>query len=141
MTENHSVLRIRAFSTAADNLLRRHSSELHASIVGADDPAELVALTPDDLAELIEDAQAAAAYARSRNEESVPIEVADRLLAGDNPIRVWRNYRGMTLERVATATGLGKGYLSQIERGQRRGTVDILRKLAKALAVDIEDLL
>ena len=45
-----------------------------------------------------EDALDAAAMRRvleDPNEESVPIEVVDRLLAGENPVRVWREFRGM----------------------------------------------
>ena len=39
--------------------------------------------------------------ARSEGGESFPIEVADRLLAGESPIRVYRSYRGMTQQELA----------------------------------------
>jgi hypothetical protein len=101
---------------------------------------ELVLLTPSDIEELIEDALAEAAFTRARDQERVPIELVDRLLAGEHPVRVWRDHRGLSLDALAGKTGLGKGYLSQIENRQRKGTVATLQKLAAALAVDLDDL-
>ena len=42
--------------------------------------------------------------AKSEEEESFPIEVADRLLAGENPIGVYRNHRNMTQQELAAAS-------------------------------------
>jgi len=109
-------------------------------LVGDRQKTDLLLLTPADLEELIEDRLAEAAYDRTRDQESVPSEVVDRILAGENRIRVWRQHRGLTLDRVAEKTGIGKGYLSQLERGQRAGTVHVLQQLAVALQVEIEDL-
>lgn len=33
--------------------------------------------------------------------ESFPVEFADRLLAGESPLKVWRDYRGLTLQALA----------------------------------------
>ena len=52
-----------------------------------------------DLLEQAEDAEAARAYDRAkaqRDQETVPIAVADAVLAGEHPMRVWREYRRMT---------------------------------------------
>ena len=111
-----------------------------AEIVGANDPAEFVMMTREDFDEVLEDAAEAAAYARTRGEESLPIELADRLLAGENPVRVWREHRGLSLAALADQAGVGKGFLSQIENGQRTGTIETLKKLARALELDLEDL-
>ena len=117
----------------------------HAALAGAelvDDPerTELVVMTPDDLADLIEDAAATAAYHRARDEECVPIGVVDRLIARVNPVRVWREHRGHSLRQLAERAGIGIGYLSQIENGERKGTVETLKKIAAALDVDLDDL-
>jgi DNA-binding XRE family transcriptional regulator len=73
-------------------------------------------------------------------EELFPAEVVDRLIAGENPIRVFRRYRGMTQEQLARLAGTNPVYISQIERMKRRGSLDLNRRLAKALDVDIDDL-
>src|SRR5690348_10903615 len=108
--------------------------------VGEDENADLVILTPSDLDELIEDAAATAAYHRTRDQEAVPAAVVGRLIAGENPVRVWREHRGMTLRALAEASGISAGYLSQIENGERQGTVTMLKRIAKPLRVDLDAL-
>lgn len=81
-----------------------------------------------------------AALARG-DEELVPSSVAERLLAGEHPVKVWRKYRGLTQAALAAEAGLNKVHLSQIETRRRVGTLYTLRRLAAALGVDIEDLL
>ena len=102
--------------------------------------AELVVMTPEDLAVLIEDAAATAAYHRTRDQQRVPMGVVDRLIAREKPIRVWREHRGHSLRQLAERAGVGIGYLSQIENGERKGTVGTLKKIAAALDVDLDDL-
>ena len=73
--------------------------------------------------------------------ESFPIEVVDQLLAGKNPISVYRNHRGMTQTALAAAADINAVYLSQIETGRRTGSAKTLAALAKALRVTVDDLL
>lgn len=73
-------------------------------------------------------------------EELIPSEVTYALLDGENPIRVWREYRGLTQQQVATQAGISKPYLSQFESGQRKGTTQVLAEIAKALSVSLGDL-
>ena len=80
-------------------------------------------------------------HAKSVGEESFPIEVADRLLAGENAVRVFRDHRGMTQKQLAGAAGINPLYLSQIERGVRTGSARTLSALAEALGVDVDDLI
>ncbi|MCY3774706.1 MAG: helix-turn-helix transcriptional regulator [Candidatus Aminicenantes bacterium] len=80
-------------------------------------------------------------HANSVGEESFPIEVADRLLAGENAVRVFRDHRGMTQKQLAGAAGINPLYLSQIERGVRTGSARTLSALAEALGVDVDDLI
>ena len=79
--------------------------------------------------------------ATASNDESFPIEVVDQLLAGQNPISVYRNYRGLTQNELATAAGINTVYLSQIETGKRTGSAKTLAALAKALQVAMDDLI
>jgi DNA-binding XRE family transcriptional regulator len=87
-----------------------------------------------------EDHAAAEAHTRAAGEERVPIEVVDRLLAGESPIRVWREFRKMTLDQLGAAAGLSKGYLSDLENGKRAGPVETLQALARALRVSLDEL-
>lgn len=72
--------------------------------------------------------------------ETYPPELVERLVRGDNPIRVWREFRGMTTAALAAATGVTSSAISQIEGGKRGLSVDLLKKLAEALLVDMDDL-
>ncbi len=93
-----------------------------------------------EAAEALEDAAAVAAWRDTRGEESVPAGVVDRLLSGANPLRVWREHRGLTLQALADAIGASKSYLSEIESGKKDGSLRVLKAAAKALAVDLDDL-
>jgi DNA-binding XRE family transcriptional regulator len=139
-TRGISKPRIRAAGDAAElgALIADRVPEIR--VVGGSAPAEFVLLPADELAEIVEDAAALAAFERTRGEETVPVAVVDRLLANENPVKVWREHRGMTLTALAGKAGIGKGYLSQIERGTRQGPVATMQKLAGALNVDLDDL-
>ena len=73
--------------------------------------------------------------------ESFPAEVADRLLAGENPVRVYRSHRGMTQGELAAAAGVHPVYISQIETGKRTGSAKTLAAIAGALGVAVDDLI
>jgi DNA-binding XRE family transcriptional regulator len=73
-------------------------------------------------------------------DEFVPMEMVDRLIAGESPIKVWREHRGMKAIELAEAADLPRAYLSQLENGVRAGSVDTLRRIAKVLRVTIDDL-
>jgi DNA-binding XRE family transcriptional regulator len=98
------------------------------------------------LLELAEDADDAAALARFAKrfgrgkEETVPVELVDRLLAGESPLRVWREHRGMTAAEVAAAVGVTPAHMSKMESGKGDPSVSVLKKLAGVLRVSLEDL-
>jgi DNA-binding Xre family transcriptional regulator len=133
-------LRLRPIGEHAALVRDRLSALAGAELVEDPDRAELVVMTPEDLAEFVEDAAATAAYHRTRDQERVPIGVVDRLIAGENPVRVWRKHRGLSLRQLAEHAGVGIGYLSQMENGERKGTVETLKRIAAALDVDLDDL-
>ena len=98
---------------------------------------------------LIEDAEMladerdydAAVQAIADGEELVPAEVVYALLDGGNPIRVWREYRGLSQGELAERPGNSPSYLSQLESGKRDGTTDVLSAIAAALELRIDDLI
>lgn len=52
-------------------------------------------------------------------------------------LRAVRRQRGLTLEQLATQTGLTKSYLSKIERGHSTPSIAVALKVAGALDVDV----
>ena len=84
----------------------------------------------------------AALLAIERGEdELIPSEVVYAILDGENPIKVWREYRGLTQQQLADKVKISKPYLSQIETGKRKGATDILSAIAKALDVSLDDVI
>ena len=72
--------------------------------------------------------------------EWVPGEVVDRLIAGDHPIRVWREHRSLKSQDLARQAGISPALLSEIENGKKEGSIKTLAALARALRVDLDDL-
>jgi ribosome-binding protein aMBF1 (putative translation factor) len=73
-------------------------------------------------------------------DEYVPVELTQRLMAGEVPVRVWRQHRGLSARALAVRAGISAAYLSQIETGKKPGSFEAMAKLARALGVDMEDL-
>jgi DNA-binding XRE family transcriptional regulator len=93
-------------------------------------------------AEMLHDVRAydEAIQAVAAGEELIPSEVTYALLDGSNPVRVWREYRGLTQQQLAEAAGISVPYLSQIEAGKRRGSAEVLAAIARKLALSLDDL-
>lgn len=75
-----------------------------------------------------------------RNEPKLPIELADRMIAGESPVRIWREHAGLSLNALAKKAKIPASYLSEIENGKKPGSVAAYRKLASVLGVTIDDL-
>lgn len=56
-------------------------------------------------------------------------------------IKAARIKRGSTLDQLAADTGLDKGYLSRVERGQKSPSIATVLKISKALDVSVAQLL
>ena len=57
-----------------------------------------------------------------------------RIIDGENPVKVWREKRGMTIRQLADTLGLQDGEIEEIEKG-RAPSRGLLRKLAHRLDV------
>jgi transcriptional regulator with XRE-family HTH domain len=66
------------------------------------------------------------------------MEIAERIAAGDHPIRAMREWRDMTQMELSYRTNFGQGYISDLESGRRKGTVAALRTIAEALRVPLD---
>ena len=75
------------------------------------------------------------------DEELVPFELVERIAAGVHPVRVWREYRGMTASNLATQSGIAQSYLSDIETGKKLGSAKALKRVAIALGIAVDDLI
>jgi transcriptional regulator with XRE-family HTH domain len=74
-------------------------------------------------------------------EVMLPKAVVDRLAAHENPIRVLREWRGMTQDGLAAVVEITQGYLSDLEAGKRKGPVALHQKISRELGVPIDLLL
>lgn len=97
-------------------------------------------------AEADEDAGTARLVARARKEIAegaplIPMEVVERIAAGDHPIRAMREWRDMTQMELSYRTDIGQGYISDLETGRRKGTAAALRAIAQTLRVPLDILI
>jgi DNA-binding XRE family transcriptional regulator len=95
------------------------------------------------LSAALEDADDAALFDATRAADDgfrIPAAVAHALLDGEQPVKVWREQRGLTQEALAGKAGISKAYLCQIETRKRVGALKTLKALADALALRVDDL-
>ena len=55
-------------------------------------------------------------------------------------VKKLRTEKGITLESLAKLSGISKGHLSKIERGEREPKISTLIQIALSLKVDIKEL-
>jgi DNA-binding Xre family transcriptional regulator len=109
-------------------------ADYEALLDAREDAIDLAALRAQDERE----ARLGEAAARA---DFLPVERVRRILAGESPVRVWREHRAMTLRDLSAAAGVGASYLSEIETGRKPGSAAALARIARALGVAVEDLL
>jgi DNA-binding XRE family transcriptional regulator len=90
-------------------------------------------------AQMLEDIRAYDA-AKAKADESFPAEVADRLIAGENPVRVFREHRGLTQAELAKTAKIARPYLAEIETGKKMGSIAVLQRIARALKLTLDDI-
>jgi hypothetical protein len=70
--------------------------------------------------------------------EAFPFDVAERLLDGEHPVRVFREHRSLGLRELAKAADVSPSYLSEIEAGEKPGSVEFLSRVSMALGVSMD---
>lgn len=103
---------------------------------------EALAASVDEVDET-ETAALAAEIRRLREQDrGEPLGIAEfrRILAGESPVRVWRQWRGFSLRVLASRLGMSAGYLSDIENGRKEGSMETLQAIARELSVNVDDL-
>ena len=73
-----------------------------------------------------------------RRRDFLPAEVADRILEGEHPLKVLREWRALTQAQLAERTGLPQPTIALLERGRRKGTLAQWRAIAQALGLQVE---
>ena len=116
---------------------------------GADGRAVKMGDHTEDLQKLMDDAEVLAdvkAYdaAKGRldrgDDELIPLEITERRLAGESPVKTWRDQRALTQEELANVSKVSRAMIAAIEAGHKTGGIATLKKLARALKVDLENL-
>ncbi len=74
------------------------------------------------------------------DEETLPHDMVCQLVAGHNKIKVWREYRGMTQAALAKQTGLDFLVISSLEIDEYQFTDELVKLIATALLIDVDDL-
>jgi len=72
--------------------------------------------------------------------ENFPGELVFAICEGKNPVKAYREYRKLSQVELAEKVKVTKQYISQLETGERKGSIKVLRAIAKALSVDLDDL-
>lgn len=109
------------------------------AVVPYNEYLELLALAEN--AQDLADAETAMKELATGEDEAIPGEVAERLISGnEHPLKVWREFRGLTQETLGNAAGVGKSYISQIENTGKTASTKVLKALAQALGVEMDEL-
>jgi DNA-binding XRE family transcriptional regulator len=106
---------------------------------------EMVSIPRAEYERLVEAAEtladvAAFDRAMAAGGEGMPGDVLKRMLAGENPVRVTREWRGITGAELARRAGMHRVQVHEIETGAKTGSVQSLKRIAEALGVPLDDL-
>jgi predicted transcriptional regulator len=69
------------------------------------------------------------------DEGRIPEVLMLEIQQGKNAVKTLRKWRGLTQAVLASEAAIGKGYLTDIEAGRRKGGPETLKALAEALGV------
>lgn len=111
--------------------------------------ADTIMITRDEydrLRHAAEDLEDLRAYDRAKarlasgEDELVPAVFARRIVAGESPLRVFREWRGLTQARLAELAQVNRVQITDIEAGRKTGSVETVKRLAEALGVTVDEL-
>jgi DNA-binding XRE family transcriptional regulator len=74
------------------------------------------------------------------NDEAIPFSVVQRLSDGGVPMKIWREYRGLSREELAQAACVPTDLVAQVEAGKEDVPLRSMHAIARVLNVDLEDL-
>lgn len=80
------------------------------------------------------------ARARSGDAEILSLEEVEAMLAAKSKLAFWRKKRGLSQGDLAARAGISQSYLAGLEASDRAGKPPLIKRLAHALAVRMEDI-
>lgn len=92
-----------------------------------------------DAADAARHASTMAALSRG-DEERLSAEETLELVGASTPLAFWRKKRGFTQAVLGERVGISQSYVAGLEAGDRKGDPLLLKRLAGALGVRMEDL-
>lgn len=72
--------------------------------------------------------------------DDFPEEVVSRILQGEHPVKVFRQYRRISAPELARRVGLNESYLRDIESGSRKASSKLTLKIASILRVETAEI-
>ena len=92
-----------------------------------------------EIIENLQDIEAVKAVQLDQNEH-FPLDLVERIAAGEHPIKAFREYRGISQTELAKKVNVSRQYISQIEAGDRAGSTKLLKVIATVLDVELDDI-
>ena len=75
------------------------------------------------------------------DDEMLPADMVKRMLAGESPVKVWRDHRGIKQGEMAKQLGMLQPQLSKIEAtADGLKSLQMAARIANILDVDVDDL-
>src|SRR5450759_3149468 len=108
---------------------------------------EFAVIPMEALRKLMEDAEmladvkasdAAKARLDDGEDQLIPLQITERRLSGEPALRIWREHRKLTQERLAKKAKVSRALIAAIETNRKAGSVSTWRKLGAALDVGWE---
>ena len=69
-----------------------------------------------------------------------PANVVNAIINGENKIKVYREYRGLTQAELATQANLSLAMIKKLESSETSGSIKSLKTIAKVLCLDLDDI-
>src|SRR5271155_3023051 len=89
-------------------------------------------------AEMLADVRAydaAKARLEDGQDELIPLDITERRLGGESALRIWREHRKLTQERLAKKSKVSRALIAAMETRRKVGSVGTWKKLGAALKV------
>ena len=94
-------------------------------------------------AEMLADVKAydaAKARLEDGSDELIPLEITGRRLKGEPALRIWREHRKLTQEKLAKKAKVSRALIAAIETKRKTGSVATWKKLGAALDISCDQL-
>jgi DNA-binding XRE family transcriptional regulator len=107
---------------------------------GGEKLAILPAADYEDMRDALTHQRAMADYQAARI-AALTFEETRALLAAPTPLAFWRAKRGLTQAKLAKAAGTTQPHVADLEAGKHGGSLDVMARIARALAVPVDSLI